>query len=94
LRERRGNIMGKIQFFILGAILGIAVALYVFATREERIEREIDLSKKLFSSKKLDTALEKAVGLMKIKIKSLDRELTEKEKDEIITKCYMENNPN
>ena len=31
---------------------------------------------------------------MKMQIKSLNRELTEEEKDNIIYKCYMENNPN
>ena len=84
--------MGNIQYFILGAILGVAISLYIFASREEKIEKEIRINKRLFSSKHLDTSLEKAVELMKMQIKSLNRELTEEEKDKIIYKCYMENN--
>lgn len=83
--------MGNIQYFILGAIFGIAVALYVFASREEKIEKEIFINRRLFSSKHLDNSLEKAVNLMKAQIKSLNRELTEEEKDNIIYKCYTEN---
>lgn len=83
--------MGNIQYFILGAIFGIAVALYVFASREEKIEKEIFINRRLFSSKHLDNSLEKAVNLMKSQIKSLNRELTEEEKDNIIYKCYTEN---
>lgn len=84
--------MGEYQYFILGIILGIGIALYVFANREEKIEKEIKMNQRLFSSKKLDKSLEKAVGLMKLQIKSLNRELTEEEKDNIIYKCYIENN--
>jgi hypothetical protein len=83
--------MGSIQYFILGAIFGIAVALYVFVSREERIEKNIYLNKRMFSSKHLDKSLEKAVNLMKLQIRSLNRELTEEEKDKIIYKCYVEN---
>ena len=83
--------MGNIQYFILGAIFGIAVSLYVFASREEKIEKEIFINRRLFSSKHLDNSLEKAVNLMKSQIKSLNRELTEEEKDNIIYKCYTEN---
>ncbi|MCI8309366.1 MAG: hypothetical protein HFJ45_04015 [Clostridia bacterium] len=86
--------MGNIQYFILGAVLGVAISLYIFASREEKIEKEIFINKRLFSSKNLDKSLEKAVNLMKMQIKSLNRELTEEEKDNIIYKCYMENNPN
>ena len=86
--------MGNIQYFIWGAVLGVAISLYIFASREEKIEKEIFINKRLFSSKNLDKSLEKAVNLMKMQIKSLNRELTEEEKDNIIYKCYMENNPN
>ena len=83
--------MAVYQYFILGIVLGIAISLYVFATREEKIEKEIFINKRLFSSKNLDKALEKAIGLMKIQIQSLNRELTDEEKDAIIFKCYSEN---
>jgi hypothetical protein len=83
--------MGTLQYFVLGTILGVAISLYVFATREEKIEKEMFISRQLFSSKNLDKSLEKAIGLMQIQIKTLNRELTDKEKDEIIYKCYEEN---
>lgn len=82
--------MGIYQYFLLGIILGVAISLLVFVKREEKIEREIVINRRLFSSKKLDASLEKAVELMKIQIQSLNRELTEEEKDKIIYKCYME----
>jgi hypothetical protein len=82
--------MGNIQYFILGIILGVGISLYVYVTREEKIEEQITLNRRLFSSKRLDTSLEKAVGLMKNQIKSLNRELTEEEKDNIIYRCYVE----
>jgi len=83
--------MGIYQYFLLGVILGIAISLYIFANREEKIEKQIRINKRLFSSKNLDKSLEKAVNLMKVQINSLHRELTDKEKDEIIYKCYIEN---
>lgn len=79
------------QYFILGIILGVGISLLVFAKREEKIEKEIFINRRLFSSKKLDSSLEKAVNLMKLQIQSLNRELTEEEKDKIIYKCYVEN---
>ncbi len=82
--------MGTYQYLLLGAILGIAISLYIFASREEKIEKEIRINKRLFSSKHLDNSLEKAVKLMKMQISALNRELTEEEKDSIIYRCYME----
>ena len=29
--------MGNIQYFILGAVLGVAISLYIFASSEEKI---------------------------------------------------------
>ncbi len=84
--------MGVYHYFILGIVLGLAIAIYVFANREEKIQKEIFLNKRLFSTKKLDKSLEKAVNLMQLQIHSLQRELTEEEKDNIIYKCYMEYN--
>lgn len=82
--------MSTSQYFILGIILGVAITLYVFATREEKIQKEIITNQKLFSTKKLNIALERAVELMQMQIRSLNRELTEEEKDKIIYKCYIE----
>lgn len=82
------------HYFILGIILGIAISLYVFATREEKIQKEIIINQKLFSTKKLNKALERAVEVMQSQIKALNRELTEEEKDNIIYKCYIDNKNN
>lgn len=84
--------MSIYHYFILGIILGIAISLYIFASREEKIQKEIIINQKLFSTKKLNQALERAVNLMQLQIKSLNRELTEEEKDNIIYKCYIETN--
>ena len=83
--------MGAHHYFVLGIILGIGICLYIFASREEKIQKEIIINQRLFSTKKLNNALEKAVNLMQLQIKSLNRELTEEEKDNIIYKCYIGN---
>ena len=82
--------MSEYHYLILGVILGIGISLYVFASREEKINKEIRLNQKLFSTKKLNGALERAVELMQMQIRSLNRELTEDEKDKIIYQCYVE----
>ena len=82
--------MSEYHYLILGVILGIGISLYVFASREERINKEIRLNQKLFSTKKLNGALERAVELMQMQIRALNRELTEDEKDKIIYQCYVE----
>lgn len=79
-------------YFVLGIILGLAIGVYYIADREERIQKEIEIQQRIFSTKKLDAALEKAVDIMKSKIKNLNRELTEEEKDKIIYDCYVTNN--
>ena len=82
--------MSDYHYLILGVILGIGISLYVFASREEKINKEIRLNQKLFSTKKLNIALERAVELMQMQIRTLNRELTEDEKDKIIYKCYID----
>src|SRR5699024_12252454 len=54
------------------------------SNREEKIEKEIELNKKIFSTKLLDSALDKAVFKMKQSISEKSRELSEDEKNEII----------
>ena len=85
------NNLGIYAYFVLGIILGLAIGVYIIADREERIQKEIELQQKIFSTKKLDNALEKAVNIMKTRIASLNRELTEEEKDRIIYDCYVTN---
>lgn len=79
-------------YFVLGIILGLAIGVYYIADREEKIQKEIELQQRIFSTKKLDTALEKAVDIMKSRIQNLNRELTEEEKDKIIYDCYITQN--
>ena len=57
-------------------------------SREEKIEKEIAINKKIFSTKLLDTALEKAVEKMKILINEESRQLSEDEKNKIIFDCF------
>lgn len=83
--------MGIYTYFILGIVLGLAIGIYIIADREEKIQKEIELQQKIFSTKKLDKALERAVDIMKSRIASLNRELTEEEKDSIIYDCYVTN---
>ena len=82
--------MEQYYWFILGTILGLAIAVYFFVSREERIEKSIKLNQKVFSSKKLDNAMESVVDRIKLKIDELKRELTEDEKNEIIIQCCKE----
>lgn len=74
-------------YFILGIILGISLATYFYINREEKIERFIESNKRLYSTKKLDRALENAVNLITDDIKEKKRELTEDEKNNIIFDC-------
>ena len=82
--------MEQYYWFVLGTILGLAIAVYFFVSREERIEKSIKLNQKVFSSKKLDNAMESVVDRIKLKIDELKRELTEDEKNEIIIQCCKE----
>ena len=76
--------MEQYYWFILGTILGLAIAVYFFVSREEKIENSIKLNQKVFSTKKLDNAMETVVDRIKLKIDEQKRELTEDEKNEII----------
>ena len=46
--------MGIYQYFLLGIILGFAISLYIFASREENICVMIVINHRLFSSVNLD----------------------------------------
>ena len=81
--------LGIYTYFGLGIVLGLAIGVYFYADREEKIQKEIALQQKIFSTKKLDKALDKAVDIMKYRITVLNRELTEEEKDRIIYDCYV-----
>ena len=82
--------MNQYIYFILGILLGLGVAIYFWADREEKIERRIRRDQKLFSTEKLDKTMESVVDRINEKIKEIKRELTEDEKNEIIEQCYKE----
>ena len=82
--------MNQYIYVALGIVLGISIAVYYFMNREEKIESQIELDQKIYSTKRLDTAMENVVENINKKIKELKRELTEDEKNEIIEQCYKE----
>ena len=82
--------MNQYIYFALGIVLGISLAVYYFMNREEKIESQIELDQKIYTTKRLDTAMENVVENINKKIKELKRELTEDEKNEIIEQCYKE----
>jgi len=82
--------MDKYTYFILGILLGLGIAIYFWASREEKIENKIKLDRKLFSTEKLDKTMETVVERISNNINEVKRELTEEEKNEIIIQCYKE----
>lgn len=79
----------KYIYLILGVILGAAIVIYWWANREEKIEYEIKMNRKIFSTPKLETTMENIVDKIKLKISEVKRELTENEKNEIIENCLQ-----
>ena len=82
--------MNQYIFFVLGIVLGIAMAIYFYASREEKIEAVIKNNQQKFSTNKLDKAMENTVERIEKKIQELQRELTEDEKNDIIIQCCKE----
>ena len=82
--------MNQYAYFCLGILLGLAIAIYFWVDREEKIERRIKRDQKLFSTEKLDKTMETVVNRINEKIKEFKRELTEDDKNEIIVQCYKE----
>ena len=79
--------MDKYTYLFLGVLLGLAIAIYFIASREEKIVNEIKINQRKFSTKKLDIAMENVVRRISSTAKELKRELTEDEKDKIIAEC-------
>ena len=75
------------MFLLLGAILGIAVSLYI-----QFYNKRMENDRENFSTKKLDDALEKAVKRMQLEMKVAGRKLTEEEKNAIIFGFLEESN--
>ena len=82
--------MNEYTYFMLGTLLGLAVATYFWISKEEKEEKAVKLSQHLFSTKKLDITMETITKRISNNINSLKRELTEDEKNEIIKQCYKE----
>ena len=82
--------MNQYTYFVLGILLGIGLAVFYFMNREEKIEKQIEIDQKIYSTKILDITMENVVKNINEKIKELKRELTEEEKNEIIVQCYKE----
>lgn len=82
--------MSQYTYFILGILLGLAIAIYFGINREEKIEKNILRNKKMFSTEKLDETMESVVNKIREKAHEIKRELTEEEKNEIIVQCYKE----
>jgi len=81
----------KYIYLILGVILGLSIAMYLYISREEKIEKSINNNKKIYSTEKLDVTMKRVVEKINIRIKEDKRELTEDEKNDIIIECYKEN---
>ena len=75
--------MNEYTYFMLGTLLGLAVATYFWISKEEKEEKAVKLSQHLFSTKKLDITMETITKRISNNINSLKRELTEDEKNEI-----------
>ena len=76
--------MEKYIYLIVGTILGIAISMYVYGVKKERFAKRLKNDQENYSTKKLDDALEKAVDDMQLKMRLLNRKLTEEEKNDII----------
>lgn len=76
--------MEKYIYLIVGTIFGIAISLYVYGVKREYYAKRLKRDQENYSTKKLDDALEKAVHDMQLKMKLLNRKLTEEEKNNII----------
>ena len=84
--------MEKYIYLIVGTILGIAISLYVCGVKREKYAKRLKDDQERYSTKKLDDALEKAVHDMQLKMRLLNRKLTEDEKNEIIFGHIKEEN--
>ena len=82
--------MNQYIYLILGILLGLGIVVYIWVDREERIEKKIKSDQKIYSTEKLDKTMECVVEKIDKKMKELNRELTEEEKNEIIIESYKE----
>ena len=86
--------MEKYIFMAVGTVLGIALSLYMYAIKMEYNIKRIKKDQEFYSTQKLDEALEKAVKDMQLKMRQLNRKLTEEEKNDIIFEYLNESEEN
>ena len=53
--------MNQYTYFALGILLGIGLAVFYFMNREEKIEKQIEMDQKIYSTRKLDITMENVV---------------------------------
>lgn len=82
--------LDKYTYLVLGVILGAAIVVYWWISREQRIEKEILANQEVFSTSKLDTTMQEIVEKIKMQMRFLKRKLTEEEKNEIIENCIKQ----
>lgn len=82
--------MGIYTYFILGIVLGFALAVVIGINRSEEFENIVKMERKLFCTKKLDNVIENATNRIANKIKEKKADITEAEKNEIIAQCCKE----
>jgi len=78
----------EIIYFILGLVLGGALAIYFY----ESFKEKAIINSERFVSKKLKLALDNSSDIIYKKIKELKKDLKDLEKDEIIRDCYNRTN--
>ena len=83
--------MNQYIYLVLGVILGISIAVYYYESREEKIEKRIEVDRKIFSTDKLDETMETIVKEIGHSRNLLKRNLTEEEKNDIIIDCCKKN---
>ena len=82
--------MSGLTYFILGIVLGLAIAIVFWADRSEKFESKIKFEREMFCTKKLDNMIEKATNRIAEKIQEKKDNITEVEKNEIIAQCCKE----
>lgn len=82
--------MEKYIYLIVGIVLGGLIGLYYYLDREERITKTILSNQKVYSTKKLNAAMQTVVDRIRIKKNEVKRDLTEEEKDDIVIQSYKD----
>jgi len=79
--------MENYAYLAIGIVMGIAISVYVVSSMNEKARKEIETNRRIFSSKLVESALDRAVDQIEMLISQNKRELSEDEKNEIIFDC-------